>query len=267
MTDAISPRQIELRVHGLTQEDHGRVPGRVFANKLRQLVSALEASDEIANGKGVHEYVLAAMHMSQPTALLSEVPRSSGSVMEGRSAIPTFNEAIDAIKTNDGRAQRLRPVIHHISEMTAGAEKKFGFAEVQTGVEVVRIDDFLRKRAITAKKSASGKWYEGASFGSFDGKLDYVDNRGALPQIKLTLSAGGKEIDCVCPRELIEDLGQSIDHRVRIHGRAIYTSGLPLPIRVEVKRIEHIPSGADLTRWQGSFRPFFANEWDDVTGA
>lgn len=45
--EALGPHQIELRVHGLTERDHGRVSGRVFANKLRQLVGALEESDNL----------------------------------------------------------------------------------------------------------------------------------------------------------------------------------------------------------------------------
>ena len=53
--EVIGPRQIEFKVHGLTAEDHGRVPARVFATKLTQLVAALEAADVIANGEAVHE--------------------------------------------------------------------------------------------------------------------------------------------------------------------------------------------------------------------
>ena len=73
--DAIGPRQIELKLHGLTTEDHGRVPGRLFATKLTQLINALEAADTVANGDTIHDYVLAAMHMSEPTAILAEIPR------------------------------------------------------------------------------------------------------------------------------------------------------------------------------------------------
>ena len=54
-TIPIGPRQIELKLHGLTSEDHGRVPGRLFATKLTQLINSLEASDLIANGDAVHD--------------------------------------------------------------------------------------------------------------------------------------------------------------------------------------------------------------------
>lgn len=264
MTTPIAHGQIELKVHGLTEVDHGRVPARVFANKLRQLVSALEAADELENGIKTHEYVLADMHMSQPTARLREVPFSD---REGQSAIPVINEAVEAIKTNDARVIRLKPVVHHLGEMTAGAEKSFGFAEVFTGNNVFRIDDFLRRRAANARKRAKGDWYEGASYGSFDGKLDYVDVRGALPQFKLTLSAGGKEIDCICPSDYVEELGQSLDHRVRVHGRAIYASGSPIPMRVEVTKIEPVRTDVSLSRWIGSFEHFEPMPWDEPSDA
>lgn len=258
--DGIGPRQIELKVHGLTQADHGRVSARLFATKLTQLVAALEAADEMANGDATHDYILANMHMSEPTALLREVPIKPE--RDGQSAIPVFNDAVDGIKVQDARVTRLAPVVKKISRLTGGVDSRFGFAEVRTENNVVRIDEFLRKRATIARKSVKGLWYDGASLGSFDGILDYVDLRGSLPQIKLTLSAGSKEIDCVCSREDIDSLGDALHSRVRVYGRAIYSSTSPLPLRVEVSTIEPIKKDGDLERWRGAFRPFVMEAWD-----
>ena len=257
----LGPRQIELKLHGLTTEDHGRVPGRLFATKLTQLISALEAADTIANGDAIHDYVLANMHMSEPTAILSEIPRAQD--MDGKSAIPIFNDAVDCIKVHDSaRIIRLSSVVNRISKLTGGAESRFGFAEIRTANDVTRVDDFLRKRAREAKKSTKGAWYDGAAYGSFDGVLQFVDLRGALPQIKLTLSAGHKEIDCLCRREAIEELGDVLNNRVRIYGKAIYSSASPLPIRVEVTSIEPVKKDGDLMRWVGAFKPFTIESWD-----
>jgi hypothetical protein len=260
--DAIGPRQIELKVHGLSKEDHGRVSARVFANKLKQLVSALEAADAVANGGIVHSYVLASMHMSEPTAVLAEIPIDEDGGDFG-SAIPIFNDAIEGIKTHDSRIERLGSVVKKISLLTSGVESKFGFAELTTQhFNVVRIDDFLRRRAVQAKRDSGDKWFNGTAFGTFDGILKYVDLRGSLPQIKLTLTAGGKEIDCICRREDIETLGDTLSQRVRVYGRAIYTGTLPLPIRVEVTSVEPVKENADFSRWKGSFRPFAIESWD-----
>lgn len=252
--------QIELKVHGLTTEDHGRVPARLFATKLTQLVAALEAADVMANGDAAHDYILASLHMSEPTALLKEVPLDDRAVIN--SAIPIFNDAADGIKIQDGRVQKLAPVVKRISRLTGGAESRFGFAEVKTTDNVVRIDDFLKKRAATARRTVRGDWYDGASFGSFDGLLKYVDTRGARPQIKLTLSAGGKEIDGICNREDVEALGDALDSRVRVYGRAIYASNSPLPLRIEVSSIEPIKKDGDISRWRGAFKPFTIEAWD-----
>lgn len=258
--EPLGPRQIELKIHGLTPEDHGRVPARLFATKLKQLVNALEAADSIANGDLMHDYVLANMHMSEPTALLKEVPRKDAG--DGRSAIPVFNDAVEGIKTHDARVVRLAPVVRRVGLLTGGAETQFGFAEVRTADPgVIRIDDFLRRRAKSARDQAKGSWYDGAAYGSFDGVLNYIDLRGSLPQIKLTLSAGEKELDCVCRRDDIDALGEALHHRVRVHGRAIYTSAHPLPMRVEVTSIEPVKQSPDFTRWKGAFRPFEL-DWD-----
>ena len=256
----IGPREIELKVHGLTKEDHGRVSARLFAAKLTQFVAALEAADTLANGSQVHDYILANMHMSEPTALLREIPLRS--YIAERSAIPVFNDAVDGIKVQDSRIDRLAPVVKKISRLTSGATKGFGFAEIRSDNNVVRIDEFLKKRIVAARKKVRGSWYEGASYGSFDGVLDYVDLRGNLPQIKLTLSTGGKEIDCVCTKEAIDALGDALHQRVRVYGRAIYSSAFPLPLRVEVSSIEPIKKDGDLTRWRGAFRPFTMESWD-----
>ena len=127
---------------------------------------------------------------------------------------------------------------------------------------MIRIDDFLRQRTSAIRKSSGDQWYSGVVFGTFDGVLDYVDVRGLLPQIKLTLSAGGKEIDCVCRREDIEVLGDALHHRVRVSGRAIYAGHSPLPIRVEVSGVEPIGEARDFSRWKGSFSAFEGPEWE-----
>lgn len=258
---AIGPRQIELKLHGMVREDHGRVPGRLFATKLTQLISALEAADEVANGDMIHDYVLANMHMSEPTAILTEIPREADKF--GASAIPAFNDAVDGIKAHDtARILRFSKVVKRISALTGGAETRFGFAEIRTGNEVIRVDDFLRKRALDARRGTKGPFYEGVAYGSFDGVLAYVDARGSIPQIKLTLSAGGREIDCICRREDIEALGAALNHRVRVHGKCIYMSASALPLRVEVSSIEPVKFDVDLSRWVGAFRPFAIDSWD-----
>ena len=260
--DIIGPRQIELKVHGLTMEDHGRVPARIFANKLKQLVGALEAADAVANGTVIHTYILASMHMSEPTAVLSEVPLKE-EVEFRSSAIPVFNDAVEGIKTNDMRVERLAPVVKKVGLLSSGAASKFGFAEVRTAdATVVRIDSFLQKRAAQIRRSANERWFNGAAIGTFDGILDYVDNRGSLPQIKLTLTAGGKEIDCICRKEDIDTLGVALSQRVRVHGRAIYNGLSALPVRVEASSIEPIKRDPDFTRWKGSFSPFAADSWE-----
>ena len=122
------------------------------------------------------------MHMSEPTALLKEVPLRSGT--PARSAIPVSDDAVESIKVQDGRTELLAPVIRRISRLTRGTKKTYSFAEVKTSDNLARIDDFLCKRANAARKTSRGAFYEGAAIGSFDGVLNYVDTRGSLPQIE-----------------------------------------------------------------------------------
>ena len=72
--DPTGPHETELRLHGLVLDRHGRVPAKVFASKLMQFVSALEAADMFANGRKILTYVIAELHTSQPSVILREEP-------------------------------------------------------------------------------------------------------------------------------------------------------------------------------------------------
>lgn len=97
-------------------------------------------------------------------------------------------------------------------------------------------------------------WFKGSSIGSFDGSLDVVDTYGEFPQVKLTLSAGGKVIDCICHAEDIEAIRSVLKKRVWITGLAIYDGTQGLPARLEVTEISVIKGSEDFTRWRGAFQ-------------
>ena len=196
-----------------------------------------------------------------PTALLRETCYSDEAAAS--SAIPALHNSIEAIKTRDEVGiNKYASIVRKIGLLASGAEKTFGFAEIETSNKhVVRVDNFLKERVSTASDHIKGKWFAGAVYGSFDGTLRFVDTRGQLPQIKLILSAGGKELDCTCSREDIETLGNILDQRVMIYGRAIYVGSSPIPARVEVSSFQPIKKDADFSKWQGSFHPF-EEIWD-----
>ncbi len=107
------------------------------------------------------------------------------------------------------------------------------------------------------------KWFKGVVIGHFDGILKVVDTRGAIPQIKIKLLAGGKEIDCVCQKRELEALGEAPwDKRVHVVGNAIYDGTSGLPKRVEVRQIDLVKKGGDFSRWKGAFEPFTLPEWE-----
>lgn len=257
------PNKIELRLHGFTLDEHGRIPAKIFATKLSQFVAALEAADMLTNGRAAHQYLIDGLHASVPSVIIREELIAPSEPQAAKTAFTTFDDAVDGIKASDSRIEKLRPVVAKISLMTQGVEKTFGFAEIQrSNDDVIRIDEFLRKRASEARKVRKHTFYRGIAVGSFDGILNYVDARGDLPQIKLSLTAGGKEIDCVCKREDIDALGDALLKRVRIYGRAIYSEKSPLPQRVEVFDIKPVNPEPDLSKWKSALAPFDVDPWE-----
>lgn len=50
---------------------------------------------------------------------------------------------------------------------------------------------------------------------------------------------------------------------MRLSGRAIYSKGNPLPVRIEVDDIKIVGSAGDFRKWAGSFEPFDKADWED----
>jgi hypothetical protein len=269
----LSPDEIGFRVHGPDAETDDFVSAAVFASKLGSLVRALKAADRAANGYAAHDYKIKRLASSSPTALLVERPLPKG-MDYSSSGIEAFDTCADAVIAGEAdRARKFGKCVNHLSSLAAGSEKQFGYGEVWTrDHNVIRIDAFLKERSQAvispikvARPDESTEWFKGVVDGSFDGTVLEVDLRGALPEIKLVLSAGGQQIDCVCRQDHLEQIRASLKNRAQIFGRAIYDGRSGLPRRIEVSEIE-IVGGGDLTAWRGAFEPFHAPDWegDDV---
>jgi hypothetical protein len=268
--------QIRFRVLGPdTATDE--VSAGVFAHQLTVLVRALRAADKAANGRPIHDYVVASLNTSTPTALLAERPlvRFRGQMISGHSGIDALEDCVEAVTFGEERrALTYFACVNQIAKFS-----KIGYSEIWTGeARVFRVDTFLTNRArLILNPVAEDKletlnymidmpqrdWYKGVAFGSFDGEVKAADLRGALPQITLIMTAGGAEIDCVCRAENIEEIRAALNKRARIYGRAIYDGKSGLPTRIEVSKITVVSGSRDLTRWKGSFKPFEIDTWEE----
>jgi hypothetical protein len=269
----IAEGQIRFAIHSSQRDDPDdkEVDAAIFASKLGALVRALKAADKAVNrGQAAHEYVIARLHTSTPTAILAERPIVSN--LMAVSGIVGFNDCTTAITLGE-REQALRfgSCAQNIERLATGSEQKFGYAEVASRDNIIRIDPFLRERAraivspstITATRAdPTQQWFKGVAHGSFVGSVQAVDLRGKLPAIKLILSAGGKTIDCICHSLDVERIRSALNRRVRVSGRAIYDGKAGLPRRIEVRDILNIEEADDFTRWRGAFEPFSSPGWE-----
>lgn len=282
MTDAnhseppqLAPGQLLFRMHAPdTDRGEDAVEGEVFAKKILDLIQALKAADGSINGKRRHNFFIAKLRSSSPTATFEERFRNWQSPrLDTHSAVAAFSACANAII--EGRADQARKYgrcVEFISKLGTGAKKSFEYAEIWVSADkAFRVDSFLSERALavinpemaTAGEDAGDEClFSGVSFGSFDGTVQVADLRGNLPAIKLILSAGHKQIDCICRADDIEKIRTSLNRRVRVFGRAIYDGRSQLPRRIEVADFQSIPTNADFTRWRGSFRPFEIDTWD-----
>jgi hypothetical protein len=273
--DKLTDFNLKFAVHGpdVTTDE---VAASVFAAKLMQLSSAITAADKAVNGdKKVHEYVIQKLHTSTPTAVLKERPYArQGSILSHPSGMRAFKDCARAVSRGD-RATALQYgfCARRIMRLASGSRRSFGYAELWMDNEIVRVDSFLAEQAsqmiepedvvMLTAALPEPTWFSGTAHGSFDGEIKEADLRGALPEITLVLSAGGKEIGCVCRKDQIEDIRQALDKRAKVSGLAIYDGTSGLPRRIEVAEITVVKDMGDFLKWQGSFEPFEIEEWPE----
>jgi hypothetical protein len=274
----LAPGQIRFRMHApdIDQGDNA-LSAEVFARKVLNLVQALAAADgSVNNGKRRHDFVISKLQSSSPTATFEERtldwkrPR-----MDTQSAVLAFSRCASAIVEGKAAiARKYGKCAEFIAQLGTGAKKKFEYAELWVGEQqVYRVDSFLHERAIAVLDTTANDevhdeddgLFSGVAFGSFDGTVQVADLRGSLPAIKLILSAGQKQIDCVCRAGDIEMIRDALNRRVRVFGRAIYDGRSPLPRRIEVADIEPVAVDADFSKWKSSFDPFEISDWQDDT--
>ena len=178
--------QVRLRVHG-PDPASDELPAAVFAEKLTSLVRAFRAADKAVNGgASIHDYMIARLASSTPTAVLVErpVPRLRGQFISGHSGIAGFQDCIEAITLGQrDRALSYGSCASQIDRLSKGSRNRFSYAEVWTASNsIIRVDPFLSERVRAVVKDESSmplvesiaslpdqEWFEGKAYGSFDG--------------------------------------------------------------------------------------------------
>src|SRR5437870_2411104 len=98
--EKLNPGQLRFRVHGPNPKSE-EMSAAVFADKLMTLVRAVRAADRAANGRQIHDYMIAKLQSSAPTALLAErpIPRYKDRFFSGHSGIKAFERCVNAIES------------------------------------------------------------------------------------------------------------------------------------------------------------------------
>jgi hypothetical protein len=266
--------EIRLRVHGRHDGGSGdEVPAAVFAQKLTILVRALRAADAAVNGRVNHEYVISDLRIGSALVELREADLSSYDLIGSHSGVGAFDECVDAIRTGSiERAQDFGKCPSYVSQLAKGSGRRFGYAELWIRDESpLRVDEFLWEQTeavispskYIAELEAAQQWYKGIAQGSFEGEVKEVDLRGALPEVKLVLTAGGKELDCVFRDVDIDRIREALNRKVRVEGTAFYDGRSGLPRRVEVTAVHPIGDAGDFRRWRGTFEVFEPPPWEN----
>lgn len=248
---------VTITLHGVTA-DKGFVRADVFVEKLSALIASAKIADQHLNKKKSHHILVTDLRVSSAIAILREKVSVKKKVPEP--SFPLVARALMAIYDGEKRLDNYSVDLIRSLEKLAKTSKRYSHGEVSfSNRTVIRIDEYLHVQAKKALERVTGEeevplsYFEGKSIGSFDGVLQELDSRGAFVRGRLTLTAGGKEVECIFRREDIPTLRESYERRARIVGVAIYDGVNPLPVRLEVRSIEPLNLDADLSKWRGVF--------------
>lgn len=251
--------EVTITVHGL-DVDNGIVRADVFIEKFRALLGCLKNADKVVNEKKSHEFMIVGLEAASAHATLREkvstrrFPASSVRYCQG---------LIEAVYNGDRNIGRYPPeMVRSLGSLVTGVDKRFSHGEIKfTKNNVVRIDDYFAKQVDKAIRRTKGelseqpqRYFEGIAFETLDGVVKEMDARGTLVRGKLVLTVGSKELDCVFNTADIQILRDSFDKRARVDGVAHYDGISPLPVRLDVRKIELINIDGDLRRWKGALR-------------
>lgn len=252
--------EIKLTVHGL-DVDASRVRADIFAEKLRQLVKALQQADSFQNRGRKYNVLIADLKVASASALLreSQFKKARRVVRPGI----LVGHVADAIQSgNPNLSEFPKNIVASLRNVAKASGDQFAHAEATFyGHNVVRFDTFFEHRAsraiemIEKPEVENLRWFEGVVFSEFDGTIKQLDSRGNVFRGKVVLSINGAEIDCVFNRQDIEEISAAFEKRCVIRGRAIYEGDSPLPARIQVRSVRVLRSGADLAKWRGELIP------------
>ena len=262
--------EIRFKIHGLPTDGGGKlVDAEVFARKVNAIVKALEAADEEANGAQQHRYLISELKIGSAQIGIREEARSTRTRPE-HSSIATLLDCTKAVsRSNYAAAVRYGDVLEAVQRISAGADDQFAYIEMGAPDDTpIRVDDFLYDQAkLMLKERASAVesivYYRGHAREAFDGTIKAADLRGELPRVKLILTAGGKEIDCICKRLTDDQVREALNRRVWAEGIAVYNGKSALPSRIEIDKIAPLSADSDLTKWRGSLTAVPVTDWEN----
>lgn len=260
-------RKLSFTIHGLPAQND-RVLASIFAQKLASVIRGLRSADTLANGSQIHDYVITELSGGSARVALDEVVSRHGLAMQ--SPVATYANCVDALSHSDfNKASTFGETVEKIASLTKGVGKNFSHAEIEIDDgRAFRVDNFLQQQASRATRlhkeaKRATRFFVGTTDATFDGEIQEVDLRGAIPQVKLIMSAGAREIDCILHGFTLDAIRAALKVRARFEGRAVYSGDSALPARLEIRKIVPLHGSNDFRRWRGSFSPFEVLDWEE----
>lgn len=231
-------------------------------------MQALAMSDEAVNGGRRLKYLIERLEKNTATAAVREQQASDGGPTE--SGMDYFASAASAIYHDRPEARALPiKLVRYVEEIAAGAGETFQKGEIKAANDnVIFVDQNLVKNAarvisdIKRLNLGQTRPYAGVANISLDGRVTTLDERGEGDKASITLTAGGKNIDCLVHRIDVDELRKLWKQRCIVTGIGHYSGNSRLPDYIEATHIKPVGEGLNWREWRGGFNPINLDESD-----
>jgi hypothetical protein len=212
-----------------------------FVAQLDGLRAALERTDASLNGgqQTIEWEVVGLSHSSPATVELEARPR-------GRPAIPKArpDDVIRAFSDNVRALSERKAPAPHLDYAAVNAYRSLGSpvgsgritATVSTPYETLRIEPEIESTAANVLDE------DMITESAYKGLLEYLNIHGTKNEFRIYPPAGPNYVTCQFDEDQLGQAKAAVGHPVRVYGRLIYKARSAFPYRIEVERIQVLPS-------------------------
>jgi hypothetical protein len=216
-----------------------------FVAQLDALRTALERTDAALNGgqQTIEWEVTGLSHSSPATIELRARPRRRPTMpkVPADEVIRAFGGTVRSLNESQPPASQLDySAVNSYRSLGGPVSAGRVTAVISTPYETVSISPAVEATATKVLDE------DVVTDGSYKGLLEFLNIHGRKNEFRIYPPAGPNYVTCEFDQTQLDSAKRAVGHSVRVHGKVVYKARTAFPYRIEVTRIQVLPSDNEL---------------------